>query len=248
MKRTLVGGLVAALLVPTAAIAADVPVRRPAPPPVMAPPPVLWTGFYFGIHGGFGGDRYRYPFSIGPVVGEARSNSSGFFGGGQVGFNWQFSPAWVAGIEADIAVADIEGRPRLTATAFGTTVTLEGGSKLEWFGTVRGRVGFLITPVALLYGTGGFAYGHTRQSATISVVPGPVFSRAFSKTKHGWTAGAGLEYMLLPWLTVKTEYLYVDLGRHRITTEPVGPFILRIDERAAFHTVKLGLNMRFGGP
>jgi outer membrane immunogenic protein len=116
--------------------AADLPARpvlKAAPVPVWS-----WTGFYIGIHAGFGGNKYEYPFDapIVPTSGSLSVTSSGGFGGGQIGYNWQTSN-WVFGIEADIAWASIEGQ--ITASATG--VAASAGTKLEWFGTVRGRLG-----------------------------------------------------------------------------------------------------------
>src|SRR5579883_1865132 len=105
---------IAVMALTTSAVhAADLGMRPYAPPPP-ALPVSNWTGFYFGVNGGFGGDRYQYPFSVGaipalglgPVSGTSTLNSSGGFGGAQAGYNWQFAPAWVAGVEADFHVAD----------------------------------------------------------------------------------------------------------------------------------------------
>jgi outer membrane immunogenic protein len=64
---------------------------------------------------------------------------------------------------------------------------------------VRGRVGYLITPTLLIYGTAGFAYGQ-------------VDAWGFSNTSTGWTAGGGVEWMFAPHWSAKAEYLYVDLS------------------------------------
>ena len=87
-----------------AADLAPQPVYYPPPPP---PPLYTWTGFYFGGNGGFGGNQFQYPVTVGSTTGTASLNSSGFFGGGQVGFNWQVAPAWVIGVETDFDGADI---------------------------------------------------------------------------------------------------------------------------------------------
>ena len=141
MKRLLsvLSAIGAIALAGPAAVAADLAVPRyVAPPP---PQPVYtWTGFYFGANGGFGGDQFQFPFTVGLIAGTSTLNSSGFFGGGQVGYNWQVAPAWVLGVESDFDGADIEGMASTSANAFSGNV----GSKLDWFGTVRGRVGFLV--------------------------------------------------------------------------------------------------------
>ena len=86
--------------------------------PVPLPPAYSWTGFYVGANGGFGGNKFDYPATAGGLSGTATLNSSGFFGGGQVGYNWQLSPLWVVGVETDFDGADIEGKAAASA-AFG---------------------------------------------------------------------------------------------------------------------------------
>ena len=161
----LLSAIAAIALGSSTAFGADLGRPMYAPPPPPPPPVASWTGFYVGINGGFGGDQYQYPATVGPLSGTAKLNSSGFFGGGQAGFNWQVAPAWVVGIEADFDGADIEGNAN-AATGFAAA---SAGTKLDWFGTVRGRAGVLVTPNALLYATGGWAYGRTTSSANATL-------------------------------------------------------------------------------
>ena len=85
--------------------------------------------------------------------------------------------------------------------------------KLDWFGTVRGRLGFLATPTFLLYGTGGLAYGRVASATVNSFTATPdIYTGSTSTTRAGWTAGAGGEWMFAPNWSAKAEYLYVDLG------------------------------------
>ena len=87
--------------------------------------------------------------------------------------------------------------------------------KLSWFGTVRGRVGVAVTPDLVLYGTGGLAYGRVDASANWRFDLERVHAQApasVSKTKVGWTAGVGAEWMFARNWSAKLEYLYVDLG------------------------------------
>jgi len=232
-----------------AAHAADLGVRSYAPPPPPPPPVYSWTGFYVGANGGFGGDRFQYPFSVGGVpalglgatTGTSTLNSSGFFGGGQVGYNWQVAPAWVVGVESDFDGADIEGNANTSANTFSGNA----GTKLDWFGTVRGRAGVLVTPNALLYGTGGWAYGHTTSSASASAF-GLSALASTGHDKSGWTAGAGLEYAFNPWLSFKTEYLYLNLGTDNITSGSLAGVPFSLSEKTTVHTVKVGLNVKLG--
>ena len=227
--------------------AADMAVPRYSPPP---PAPVSsWTGFYIGLNGGFGGDEFKYPFTVGAVpalglgatTGTSTLHSSGFFGGGQVGYNWQLSPAWVIGAEADFDGANIDGSATTSANTFSGNI----GSKVDWFGTVRGRVGFLVTPSALLYGTGGWAYGRTTASANAAAF-GLAALASTSHEHNGWTAGAGLEYAITQSVSFKTEYLFLNLGSDTIASGALAGIPFSLGEKTTVHTVKVGLNLKLG--
>lgn len=224
----------------SAVYAADMaPPMYKAPPPL--PPPYTWTGFYIGANGGFGGNNVNYSATVAGIPASASLNSSGFFGGGQAGFNWQVAPLWVIGVETDFDGADIASN----ASATTPLASANAGTKVDWFGTVRGRAGFLVTPNALLYGTGGWAYGHTTSSASAAAL-GAAVGISSGNSQNGWTAGGGLEYAFNPWLSFKTEYLYVDLGNANIASGAVGPVVFSVNEKTTFHTVKAGLNFKFG--
>ena len=103
---TLLAGVAVGLAAVQAASAADLPRKAPAYVPP-APPPFTWTGFYGGIHAGWGWsdstatvmDNLAMLFD--PV--SLDQNGNGVIGGGQIGYNWQFAPNWVIGIEGDIS-------------------------------------------------------------------------------------------------------------------------------------------------
>ena len=249
MKRIVLAGATLTALVAGPALAANLP-----PPiykaPVLSPAPVRnWTGFYVGVNGGIGGNQFKYPFvvSTGNVTasGEVDTHSMGGFGGGQIGYNWQFEPSWVAGIEADIQGGDIDGTAGLNVAFPGGALSASAGSKLDWFGTVRGRIGYLVTPDALLYVTGGWAYGHVKTSAALSV-PGANFSFSEDHDKSGWTVGTGLEYAFNPSWSSKAEYLYMDLGEDNVYNgTPLAGLTLNVNEKTTVHTIKVGVNYKF---
>ena len=81
-----------------AASAADLPTRTYTKAPVLVQV-YNWTGFYIGVNAGIGGDKTDYNFG---GVASGNVTSFGGFGGGQIGYNYQFAGNWVAGIEADI--------------------------------------------------------------------------------------------------------------------------------------------------
>lgn len=196
MKRAFLALVSLAALTATAA-AADL--ARPAPQtyykaPAMVTQVYSWTGFYIGINGGGGFGRSTWDSTGG-------FNTSGGLVGGTVGYNYQFGQA-VAGIEADIDWADINGS---------TTNGCVAGCKTSdnWLSTVRGRLGYAADRF-LPFITGGAAFGDIK--ASTPGLPGA------DQTNAGWTLGGGLEFALAQNWTAKAEYLYVDLGKFNCGT------------------------------
>jgi outer membrane immunogenic protein len=163
----------------------------------------------------------------------------GFIGGGQWGDNYQFANRWVGGFESDFqgitggnhtttlfsqATADVAG------VGFSTNQNLTASKRLDWLATDRVRLGYLISPTFLAYGTGGVAYGTTRASVAIAQTVSPGFSSGasfgnFDKTLAGWTAGGGVEWLFYPNWSLKVEYLYYDLGHVNFTMSPLVNFV-----------------------
>ncbi|WP_051356968.1 outer membrane protein [Azorhizobium doebereinerae] len=249
MKRLLLSTAIASTAIVTSAIAlaiaapasaADLATRYPVKAPIVPVVPVFsWTGFYIGANAGFGGDKYEYAFGgvASPLgLGSASADSSGFFAGGQAGYNYQFANNIVLGLETDIQWSGIEGD--VTLTTPGATTNLK--SSLDYFGTVRGRLGYAFDRF-LPYVTGGFAYGESKTSIS-QLTPTSLYSGEGSGVKTGWTVGGGLEYALTNNWTFKTEYLYVDLGDSDYGSALTGSTV-SVDNK--FHTVKAGINYKF---
>ncbi|WP_026304546.1 outer membrane protein [Kaistia granuli] len=220
---------------------------EPAP---VAPEVFSWTGLYIGVHGGLGGGEFDSSFKDDWAPGwdnwSQQDNAFGFFGGAQIGYNYQFAPNWVVGAEADLALANIEAKHDIVETNDDGDYARQS-TEVEWFGTIRGRLGYAMDNV-LFYGTGGAAYGSVKTSFDQGDDFGS-YDGAFSAsdTQWGWTAGAGVEYAITKNVTLKAEYLYVDLGSADYTVSDDGPFFddgtISLD--TAFHTLKAGLNYKF---
>jgi outer membrane immunogenic protein len=226
MKRIL-GGMVVAAALSGSAFAADLPPRTYAKAPAVAPVS-NWSGLYVGGNLGYGwgsgNTDFSFPGDLGFNNTTLGARSSGVIGGAQLGYNWQIGSV-VTGLEADIQGSGIKGSARALGiptfvSVFPFESSLSSEPKLSWFGTVRGRLGVTVTPELLLYGTGGLAYGRVDASANF-FASGEDFNgnpfqaqapASVSKTKVGWTAGAGAEWMFARNWSAKLEYLYVDLG------------------------------------
>ena len=125
-----------------------------------------------------------------------------FTGGIQAGYNWRFSPNWVVGLEGDIGYLGSK-RPYIFANDGAPT---SSGVRTDWYGTMRGRLGYNTGP-ALLYATGGAAFVHVKNN--IDDTFAPRFASE-SETASGWTVGGGIQAALAQNWTAKTEYLYID--------------------------------------
>ncbi|MBN9006639.1 MAG: porin family protein [Rhizobiales bacterium] len=200
-----------------------------------------WAGFYLGGNLGSGTGRDRSALTDVGAGTTAAFNTSpdGINGGVQAGYNWQ-AGNWVYGLETDIQGSAQEDNK---TSFFAPGTALDVNSKLPWFGTVRGRLGYSIGS-SLFYATGGLAYGEIKTDL------GPV---AFSDTRTGWTVGAGIETpftflgLFGPNWTTKTEYLYVDLGTStNAFTTGAGPGVYSTDVKE--HIFRTGLNYHFNTP
>jgi outer membrane immunogenic protein len=189
----------------------------------------------------------------------------GVIGGGQIGYNWQVTN-WVFGLEADIQGTDEKGSLAYTCLRGVCTSPLGGfnalvlpgpavpvalNQKIDWFGTVRGRVGILATPRVLFYATGGLAYGEVNTSETIGLAG---FGFSNNDTRVGYTVGAGIEGLITGNWTARLEYLYVDLGKtsgsFATTIGGLGGGTLTsyYSSRITDNILRVGVNYKFGGP
>ncbi|MGA7323491.1 MAG: outer membrane beta-barrel protein [Rhodomicrobium sp.] len=250
MRRLLLGA-VGCLALASAANAADMYVAPPlsggykdAPVPV-----ATWTGFYAGINGGYGwggdsqvachGTNYCDRNSLGDD--RTSFSSEGGFGGGQIGYNWQplsgggfkdgpVTGNFVFGIEADIQGSGIEGSGTISNTLGSATAK----NALDWFGTVRGRLGYAWGS-ALLYGTAGFAFGGVQDKLNVGGT-----TVASDRTATGYAVGGGLEYAFTPAWSGKVEYQYINLDDDSLALNGV-----TADFNHEYNTVRVGLNYHF---
>lgn len=223
-------------------------------------PASIWTGLYIGAHGGWATGQWDGPLSYEDAHkypklkfdgSDKAIDGEGAFGGAQIGYNHQLGTSVVVGLEADISFGKIEGEGEFLPypDAKGSPAW-RIKSEMDLFGTVRGRIGVLAQPNLLLYATGGFAWAQV--DSEISPVYGKfVNGSAEAENNHiGWTVGGGAEWALTDHISIKAEYLYLDLGKQDYGyagTDAKGvPYAT--DHHLPdleFHVVKGGLNYRF---
>jgi outer membrane immunogenic protein len=196
--------------------AADLPSQK-APPPAPPAPVFTWTGFHIGYNRGYGGAVFDANVGLAsPVLGGNVSRTfdqaSGWFVGGQIGYDYQFANGVVLGLESDLQWSDIKSSHQAaTAASNPLAATYSNTSQsLEWFGTTRARLGYSFGRL-LPYVTGGVAYGKTTANGAQLLAGGGIVAGSASSTDVGWAAGAGLDIALSGNLSARAEYLYLQL-------------------------------------
>jgi outer membrane immunogenic protein len=164
----------------------------------------------------------------------------------------------VWGLEADIQASGQRGNQTLFCAAgvcSGSAVTAAITEKLDWFGTVRPRFGWTVTPETMIYATGGLAYGELAESGVFSNAL-TATSFDISKTSVGWTAGGGVEGHITGNWTWKVEYLFLELEEPSgsVATSIVSPGFrqpvggtdhVQVDPIFTDNIVRVGLNYKW---
>jgi outer membrane immunogenic protein len=253
MKQVLFASV--GLLVGTSVVsAADLKPTYKAPPAAVVAQAYNWNGFYIGGNVGYSAGRLQNDvLLLGVNVATDRQDLDGIVGGMQVGANWQVGHRFVVGVEIDAQGTGQRGNVRYTFGAIPAAVlNLDARHDLPWFGTARGRLGFLVTDSALLYATGGAAFGRIETNYTLNVVGVPLLSLDINNDKVGWTVGGGVEWKFAQNWSAKAEYLYVDFGRENIQLAVVGVPFLEVRNHVYDHIGRFGINYHFwtggGGP
>jgi outer membrane immunogenic protein len=289
MKLLYAVGLAALVFETTATFAADIPVAETV---FKAQPPVSdWSGFYVGAGLGFRStttnanvnsaidttrgpvlmDRFLasncyigFPCVAGRPYNAENERFSPYFG-----YNWQANSHWVLGVEADVAFGSqtITTNNYYPATPFRGTGAIRDSfsAKADWDASIRARVGYLITPDLMVYGTAGPAWLRLQSTSNCSTLVGDdgdcssgngfvglsPGSLTHSTTRLGATVGGGLEAMLSPNWIVRGEYRYSDYGTVGYTdvrSSPTGTQTVKYDLSARTHAATFGLAYKFGEP
>jgi outer membrane immunogenic protein len=232
-----------------------------------------WTGFYVGGDVGFGGIQHNFtsnfsqPDSNPNFANNVQGNpfsSTPFVGGAHAGFNWQFTPSLVAGIEGDwqstpsrasfcrqtdttsVACLDDSDHDRGFASA---------GGELMWVATARGRLGWA-TDRLMIYGTGGAAFAKVKSAVGLSCLDdgcgdsGHALSASATSLsqKTGWVIGAGVEWAFARNWIVRGEYQHIDLGSVSSSLSPdCGGCSFSATQNIRLDILRAGVSYKFGG-
>ncbi|CAN7305549.1 porin family protein [Aminobacter aminovorans] len=204
-------GLVALASMPS--FAADVVMEEPPAPaaPMEQPPLNTWSGPYAGVTIGYG-------FSGEADAAGNKISTSGFLGSAFAGYNYQMEN-FVLGAEGDLGYSGVKGDNAGTAVKNG------------FEGSLRARLGYVVTPDILLYATAGGA------GAQVKATEGGISDK---NTMLGWTAGVGTDVKLTESVFGRVEYRYTDLGSD---TFALGAGDTKISNKD--HRIQFGVGMKF---
>lgn len=217
-----------------------------------------WSGFYLGPNLGYGTNYHNVtitPTSFATLQGSSllpndlKTQNSGFLGGGQMGYNWRKEKI-IVGIEVDMDYTDLSGSNGVNSSITNLTTTVS--TKINWLGTVRGRLGKLASDDMLVYLTAGATFAGTQLSFDQLIIDANCVLNLCSngnhtQTKTSWTAGAGIEYTVNHSTTFKAEYLFIDLGNIYTNTTGDSSFGMAnyyVNSHISSNVVRFGLNYK----
>lgn len=225
----LASALVAATLLSSTAMAADL-----AHPPVSPAAPhqntvYNWSGSYIGAFADYGFGRDDASVRGNNTAGML--DIKGFGGGIHGGHNFQTGNV-VFGIEADVMLHGMEDSVTNAALFGGTTAS----AKYNWFATLRPRVGYAMDRF-MIYATAGLAAGGIEYNTFVGDGSGSLRSKT---TRYGLAAGAGAEYAVTDHISLRAEYMYVNLE-----TQLFNFGLNRTTSVAESHHIRLGASYKF---
>jgi opacity protein-like surface antigen len=208
MNKILLIGSALAVLAIGPARAADLPSKAPVVTGYN------WTGFYIGAYGGYGTANFLPPTQTTGLA--SNIPLAGGLGGVEIGYNYQFAPHWLLGVEQDVSLGRISGSqsqpfPNPTINA-----------ETDYSGTIRSRFGY-IWGRTLFYETVGVAWASNKvdlqfqNAAQLAAAGGGGANLDISEShlQFGVAVGAGMEWAVDTNLSLKVEYLYSYLTKEQ---------------------------------
>lgn len=211
-----------------------------------------WQGFYMGLHIGqaWSDVGVRDLDGYNPLGGGSFGyDVDNLFGGVQLGYNFQFNSNFVFGIEGELGVPPIDGGAQFPPYV-GVRLPTDSLSTVDgnYYGAIAARLGFDVGGF-LIYLKGGWGF----VDVDVNFIDNdPTGLTLVSGTKKGETLsgavyGAGVEWAISSMLSLKVEYLHMDVG-DTVTVNAIDNggtarrFAHDIDD---IDTVKVGINVRF---
>ena len=239
-----------AMLTPQSALAADAIIQEIPVAAADVDTGHNWSGPYIGAFAGYGWAKQHDVSN--PNAAEQKADD--FLGGVTLGYNYQFDNNIVLGAEIDQSFGKV-------GKSWGGSNQYDpyyGEDSISNLGTARVRVGYAADRF-LPYITGGLAWADLKHGLGCDVNRVPVtngcqnnpygltsFETNKSGYEFGYALGAGVEYAVTDSISLKTEYLYADFGKNKVTlSDPNYPALSERNFKSSIHTIRVGLNYHF---
>lgn len=187
-----------------------------------------WTGFFAGAYVGAGAMVHNFEL---PGLGAGNFNGlggEGFAGGVMVGYDYQASPEFVIGVQADLGLANFK-------TELNIPGLVTASAKPKYTASLSARAGWLASADTMLYVIGGFSRMNYDVSVSAPTVP---FTFDANEDFTGFHVGAGVETKLASNFTGRIEYRYTDYGSQDWSTGGL------LKHEPSSHAVMFGLVWR----
>jgi outer membrane immunogenic protein len=211
-----------------------------------------WSGFYAGIHGGWGWGDADFKTTdtdfTGTLIEDGFSTDvDGPIVGGQIGLNWQINQ-FLLGVEADASWSGIDGDLRIDDIDPPSTYYFTAQTDVEWLASIRGRAG-VVWDWVLLYTTGGIAFTGIDVDAETEYGGDPAFFNVSeSDTLTGWVLGGGIEAKFAENVTGRIEFLHYEFDDGDLTLNfhpNPDAYFLDVESELDLNVIRAGVNILF---
>lgn len=186
----------------------------------------IWAGGYIGGQVGYNWAKNKFS----GFNNDFSASANGFMGGIYAGYNWEFSNAYVFGLEGDLNYSDLS---KDTDILFKNR-NYVWNSRVEWEGALRARFGINYERW-LPYVAGGVAFASVKHN----LATGNTDLGTASDTNVGFTLGAGVDYALTNNLLLRAEYRYNDYGKQSIDDNDL------LRAKLTTNNIRLGIAYKF---
>jgi len=255
MRKLLIANLAAAAMTMAgSALAADIPVKAPAP----FVERFTWTGCYLGGHVGGGWarkditdpvqlvqDSFLFPGATTGVT-TVNPSPSGAVIGGQIGCDYEFASNFVIGVEGSASGSTMRSSQNAVLPLGNPDIALVQANT-DFLVGLTGRIGYAFDNV-LLYARGGAALAGDKFEVSGTFTGLPYDFRGLDN-RYGWVVGGGVDWAFTPHWSVNFEYDYYQFGHGSVTMiDGINGFSGLVDVRQNVQVAKVGVNFHVWGP
>lgn len=205
--------------------------------------PIHWTGVYYGAHAGYGKSFIHTKLSSTNFQSISQRNDyNGVLGGIHLGYNTWIECPWMFSLEGNLTWTNVsaDGVSSLSPQSG----LFKPSQRMNAFGTLRARIGYLYNDRLLFFVTGGAAWANVRYQTEV-ITPNQFVFDHFIRNKGGGTAGIGCEYALWKNLKLSLDYFYLYFGDTKSIVESNIGIIAKTTFQTRLNVFRVAFNCKF---